>query len=476
MSVALASLFSCKQSGSYNSNPEEQIVRELSHRRIIMLGDFAHEWPLSTQSLTSTLSTWLTMLEKGETDQNRVTLFLEEDSQIAGLVRQYLKTGDLDPLLDFLLPSTSIERLEFYADLRGINLHMDSLNRALPSSKQIVFDVQGPEAFNVFDPMLLDSSDRVTRQFYVNQRDSLSAMNVISCLKGHPDQKALMFYGVGHLIKNSVEKKHTEPLAPGEGMGHYLAHFLKGEFGDDQVFTIAQMDRRHTPLQSGQFDGPDFMFPSNEVPWANSPQRDEDLVPANFDAFIVRNQFHIPTHPLSHVFSRRVISASVKRLEFLEPHRSGAMGKRFYTQALRTLEFLTDTTFSTAAEWRSWFAGHPFEGLDRLSSDAVRKRLADDCFNALATPAFPGFIDNLINLGFDPRVGSPTMTHQEWDKDFTDMWAQMIFLNAIGVYWIGEPGEQARAKSYLVQSSGKNYDTPTQYLKWWRKTYYGVTY
>jgi hypothetical protein len=470
---ALVSLSACGQPKADVPNPDEQVVRELSRSRIIMLGDFAHELPLSTQSLTSTLSIWLSMLEKGESGQNRLTLFLEEDSTIAGLVRQYLKSGDLNPLLDFLLPSTSIERLEFYADLRGITLRIDSMNRVLPSPKQIVFDVQGPEAFNVFDPMLLDSSDRVTRLFYVRERDSLSAMNVIAYLKGRPEQKALMFYGSGHLIKNTVEKGHAGPLTPSEDTGHFLAYYLKREFGDEQVFTITQTDRHHSPLEPGEFDGPDFMFLSRDVPWAKSPQKDEHLVPSNFDAFIIRNQFHMPTHPLGHVFSMRIISASIKRLEFLQRHQSGAMGSRFYKQAIRTLEFLSDTDFSTPAEWRSWYEVHRLEG---LRSDRVRNRLSTDCANALGTPELPSYIDDLVGLGFDPRIGSPTMTRQEWDKCFNDMWPQIAFLNAIGVYWVGDAEEQSEARAYLIEASGESYQKPSQYLKWWRHRFFNVRY
>lgn len=441
-----------------------------------MLGDFAHEFPLPFNTLTSTLSNWLTMLKKGESDESHVTLFLEEDGRTADLIRQYLKNGDLNPLLDFLLPNTSIERLEFYADLRGITTRIDSMNRFLSPSKQIVLDIQGPEAFNNFDPIVLDLSDRASRLLYVNQRDSLSAMNVESYLKERPGQKALMFYGTGHLIKNVVKKRFAGSLTPKENTGYFLAHYLKRVFGDDQVFCVTQADRHHSPLQPGEHDGPDVLFLSHDVPWANSPPDDEYLVPANFDAFIIRNQFHIHSHPLDHVFSERIISASIKRLESLEHHQSGAMGSRYYKEALRTLEFLSDTNFSMPAEWKSWYAAHRFEGLNRLRSESVRNRFANNCFRALGTPEFGRYIDELINLGFDPRVGSPTMTRQEWDKCFNDMWPQIVFLNAIGVCWIGDPGEQVQARAYLFQSSGKNCDNPAAYLKWWRKKFYDVTY
>src|ERR1700690_1139071 len=115
--LALLLLSSCSQHKSYIANPEEQIIRELSQHRIVMLGDFGHEFPLPFHTLTATLSTWLTMIGKGESNQNHLTLFLEDDDQMTNLLRHYLKTGDLNPWLGFILPSTTLERLEFYSDL-----------------------------------------------------------------------------------------------------------------------------------------------------------------------------------------------------------------------------------------------------------------------------------------------------------------------------------------------------------------------
>ena len=46
----------------------------------------------------------------------------------------------------------------------------------------------------------------------------------------------------------------------------------------------------------------------------------------------------------------------------------------------------------------------------------------------------------------------------------------------MGVYWIGYPDEQAKAKSYLKEFSGQNYSDPDQYLKWWRREFDKVSY
>lgn len=477
LGLALFSLSACNRPKSDFSNPEAQVVRGLSGRRIVMLGDFAHEFPLVQHTLISTLSNWLSMLEKGETDQNRLTLFLEEDNHIAILLRQYLKNGDLNPLLDFILPSTSIERFEFYVDLRRITTRIDSMNGLLPSSKKIVFDLQGPEEMNIFDPKMLDLSARDGVLFYAKERDSLAAGHIINYFREHPNQKGLVFYSNGHLIKNIIEKmEFTSQLTPTERTGAYLGYFLKREYGDDQVFTVNQVGLDRSRLKLPEADGVDRIILSSDVPWKDSNPDDEDLLPKNFDAFMVRHEYSVRSHPFRCVFSKRIIESSLKRLESLEPHQSGAMGNKFYQQALRTLSFLCDTNFLTAMQWKSWCSAHPFGGLEHLQSDVVRRRLADDCFRALGTPKFSGYIDGLIDMGFDPRIGSPTMTRQEWDRDFDQMWPQMVFLNAIGVFFVGSPDEVADAKNYLIKKSGQNFDEPDMYLKWWRKNFYDVTY
>jgi len=474
--LTLVFFSACNQPEKYISTPEEQIVQELSQRRIIMLGDFAHGFPLPYHSLILTLSTWLTMLEKGESYQNHLTLFLEEDRQITDLLKLYIKNGDLEPFLDFVLPYTSIERLEFYSDLRRISKRIDSLNGSLSPSKQISFDIQGPEPMNVFDPRMIDSSARASMLFFVNERDSLTALNVIIYLNEHPNQKGLMFFGNAHLIKNMVRKDHSGTLTPDESKGMFLGWYLKRAFGDSQVFTISQVAQSRSPIKQDEFGESDIFILSSDVPWIESPPNGDNLVPEYYDAFVIRNGFVLQDHPLQYIFSGRTIRASLKKLELLEPHQMGAMGNRFYQKALRTLEFLYDTSFSTNEEWRLWCLKIPFDGLERLRSENFKKHISNKSSEALGTQEFFKRIDDLIYLGFDPRIGSPAMSRIEWNRYLDSMWKQIVFLNEIGVYFIGDSTEKVTAKAYLVKSSGQNYNDPALYCKWWRKNYFGVNY
>jgi len=114
-SMVMVLFSACAHPPPPGGGPEREIVQQLSRRRIVMLGDSTHEFPLPFHALIATLNTWLTMIEAGAVKQYDVTLFLEEDRQVVTQIKSYLKDGNLNPILDLVLPSTTFERLEFYA-------------------------------------------------------------------------------------------------------------------------------------------------------------------------------------------------------------------------------------------------------------------------------------------------------------------------------------------------------------------------
>jgi hypothetical protein len=441
-----------------------------------MLGDFAHDYPLPYQGLIATLDTWLSMVEKGECGDRRLVLFLEEDSLVADLLTRYLKSGDMTPLLGLILPLTSIERLEFYSDLRTIAAKIETMNGALPATQHIGLDIQGPEAFNILDPRMIDQPAKPSRLYFVRERDSLASINVIAYLKAHPDRKGLLFFGNGHLIQHAVRKDFSGILSPEESEGRFLGSYLKEEFGDSAVFTISLIGRSRSQLALDAFAGRDVFLLSSQATWGEPPSGDNDVAPGNFDAFIIRDGFMVPAHPLRYVFSTRIVGAAIGKLVLSEPHRSGVMGDRIFRQSLGTLAFLADTSLSSADEWVAWNAVPHRDCLDRITSGALKTELAARSARLLGTREFGGIIDELIGLGYDSRVGSPTMTQEEWGAYLDAQWPQIVSLNAIGALWVGDPAEQSAAKKYLRDVCGQSFDAPAQYLRWWRKQYFHVSY
>jgi hypothetical protein len=259
-------------------------------------------------------------------------------------------------------------------------------------------------------------------------------------------------------------------------MGRFLAYYLKARFGDSQVFTVGQVARARSSLNLDDFASKDVLLPSAQVPWKDAPPDDIDLTPDNFDAFIIRDGFMIPAHPLRYILSKRVLDAGITRLRFSQYHRSGAMGNRLFHEAMSTLMFLGDTSLSTAEEWESWRASHRFDGLTRLHSERFRGDFTEKSSRVLGTGEFSAIIDDLVNMGFDTRVGSPNMTREQWDGYLTSQWPQIVLLNVIGVWSVGEPAEQAAAQEYLIKVSGEHFREPGQYLKWWRHRFFAVAY
>lgn len=467
-------LMACVQPKAYIPNPEKHLVQELSNRRVLMLADFYHELALPYQSMITVLSAWLQMAQDESFESRNLALFLEEDELIAGLIREYLKTGDLDPFLDFALPSTSLERLEFYADLRRLTQRIDSLNVTLPAGKAITLDIQGPEAVNSFDPMVLDSSNEFGVSYFINRRDSLSAIKAIAYLKGHPNQKAIFFYGAAHLIKNTVAKNVGGELPAEQSIGNYLAFYLKKEFGRNAVLSVNQVPRARMSNVLTDAPSGSIIINGENVPWKTDPITDNNLQPTNFDAFIVRDEVFCPTHPLSQIFSTRTVDACIRRLHLLGPHHSGALASRFYQEALQSLKLISGESFTDLEQWKSWRSSNSFEPIKRLRSVAFR-RLLTVYYTENASRQDKMLF--LVSLGFPMSLGSSqALSEADWNAMLDQTMPQIIFLNCIGMAMIGSPEERQAANNYLLQFSGNNYQEPDGYLKWWRKRYYSASY
>ena len=464
------SLSACGQN-RYVPNPDEQVVRELSGARIVMLADYGHELPAPYRNLIATISAWLTMVQQGTSIEKNVTLFLEEDINTVGLVREYIRTGNLNPLLDAVLPSTSMERFEFYADLRGLTGRIDSVNQTMPESGKIVFDIQGSETTNVFDEKFVKASRKEGILYFVHERDSLAAANILGYLEAHPMQKGLVFYGGAHLIKNWATKNVGNELPVFQSQGYYLAFYLKRTLGEQKVLSVNQV-----VLPSGKFDATDLDGLKNEsgfvrsenIPW-------KEFQPGNYDAFIFRKEVFCPDHPFDQIFSRRILAACIGRMKSLAPSLPGHFAERFYNQAQQSLRFITGKDSMDANRWNAWYSSAKYNGMTRLHSKDFREQLTGLYKKNVGTPQGPR---NLERLGFLRNIAwnSQPIPSDEWESILAESMPRIIFLNALGMYWIGDKEEKREALKYLVEFSGHTYEEPDLYLKWWRKRFYNVSY
>ena len=116
-----------------------------------------------------------------------------------------------------------------------------------------------------------------------------------------------------------------------------------------------------------------------------------------------------------------------------------------------------------------------YNGMTRLHSKDFREQLTGLYKKNVGTPQGPR---NLERLGFLRNIvwNSQPILGDEWEGIWEESMPRIIFLNALGMYWIGDKEEKREALKYLVEFSGQTYGEADLYLKWWRKRFYNTLY
>jgi hypothetical protein len=469
--IFILCLISCHDSSpQYSLNPENRVIQELQNHRIIMLGDYGHEKAAPFQGLIKILNQWVDEHAQRSTACNHLLLFLEADDNIINLVHNYLISGNDSALLRFMLPNCSLERLEFYYDLKRLLRRVDSINGILPNSNKIQLIIEAGEPEGNYTPRMLQMSSKETDNYFVKVRDSLIAEKIGAFLIKHNDSKALIFYGQLHLIKNYVQKIPSDKLFPSEVEGYYLAYYLKNMFGQDSILSINQIaPGREKYLNSnlGEIADKSVFLWSDELPW-------HDFQPDNFDAFILRGESFTPEHPARLIFSRKVVESSLNWLRMCNQYLPGKFAQMFCDRSIKTLQTLTGLDYVTLEDWEKWYKQNSFDGYSRLNSLNFQKQIKSSYFNS--NDDVKRY--ELLTLGFNINVlnAHPNGSSEDWTSLWQTTYPQIKFINSIGIYWFGYSDEKEKAKSFLIEFSGENFKDPDQYLKWWRQRYYNTNY
>ncbi|MHB8335844.1 MAG: hypothetical protein ACYDEE_00305 [Ignavibacteriaceae bacterium] len=448
----------------YYTHPNAYIVDQLAHKKIIMLADFAHGYPLPYKSLIFLLNKWFDKVETGKSKDFDITLILEDDKEIIDNLKQYISTGNWKPVMHYWLPYSNMEMLEFYADIRTLNLKIDSLNARNDLKHRINFDIYGGEPFNVFDnPRLLQLSKEDGAKYFANIRDSVTAQNICAYLDRNKNSKAIIFYGTAHLVNNYVNKNICTTVPCTEINGYYLAYYLKKRFGEDSILSIDQAQISHEMWENSPFvaakDSNIFVY-SDNIPW-------RDNHPENFDAFIIRRGILVPGHFLSFVFSRNIIEADIKRMSFIEKYLPGALAERYYNEAFESLKLITGEKFKDLSEWKNWFEKSNYDGFKRLNSDDFAKQIFDEFYQNTNNKEVRNQLYKLgIGIGILDINNIPSKDSWKdlvWPEEFN----YIKWLNTIGMLWVGTTEEKKEAKEFLVRYTGKNFSVPQDYLKYY---------
>jgi len=493
--------FSCDNALSkIHKNPEQYLIQELRNKRILMLADFGfgHGQPLPYHSILALLNTWVSLVEQESDVDKHIVLVLESTGMLSSLFKQFIKTNDPNPFLDstFLSEQFTLETLEFYSNLRRFSNKIDSLNARLPENTKIGFDILGPEGVPVYRPNeSLDSLSIDIFNYYLKDRDLLTAHRVIDYLAIHKDTKAIFFYGGAHLIKTLDNKSfHGDGRVRNKNAkGYYLAHYLKEAFGDRQVLSVNQirydsadaLSKKIAPSIVANLGKDNFYIEPNAL------FRKLLLFP-RYDGYIVRMESFAHGHEVNRIFSRNIVKHFLFKMNNYLSDTTNTLLKRDYLWSITTilpyfsgkhfeyptkpeLWFKSNKPTIALAEWTNWLKMN-----DSTFSQRLESKSFEDGLKLMYLRSFGSMLikDELLSIGFSEKMWKMSgFSENQWDSLIWPLAIDRIkCINAIGQYWIGDSAEQFLAHDILVRYTGKNFSNPDLYLKWFRNEKDSISY
>jgi hypothetical protein len=466
------STFSQSDDSLYYLNPDYHVAKELLNGKIVMLGDEEHHSIDPYHSLNSVLNEWLNIVKEYDNDSQHLTLILEYCSEDARIISEYMKVGNIEPLLNLILPSDCFEDIEQYANLRSFYLKIENINQS--RLNKINFDITGFEdsiyGCNNFSDYVLKTTKRDKELWFVNQRDSMTASGIIVYTLKNPSNKILIFYGSGHLQKGFV-RKETRLLSDSESFGFYLSTYLKNEYGDSNVNTVRQKFLSSSEFYDDNgfkiFNGEDIVIPMKNLKIAAF--QDE-----NVDFMIMRHKSsgYFQPHRVNFTFTRRLLEKYVDQGLRMKSSFPLEEAKLFYNANLFYFNFISGNNFNNIEEAQDWINKDIFDGIERIESTEFAVKM----FNFFYISKNRNFLNQ---LGFEDKIIDTTFKPDTnyWKETYwPEQKKRVKFMNCIGIFWFGYADEQVKAKEYLKEFSGEDYQEPEKYFQWYRMKYYGYEY
>ncbi len=446
----------------YYTNPDYHVAKELFNKRIVMLGDYGHHQPGPFHHLYGVLNDWFQICSFKNKNIN-LTLIIENPASTVYLLNKFIDNGNLNIITDSALTELTLEDLEYFNELRNFSLKVDSLNQN--HSNKISFCIKSFEN----ESLKRNPRYKTTRErdlWFINKRDLNTSKGIIDYMKNNPDEKILMYYGTAHLCEGFVDKylglrPFGNELSDEEHKGYWLVHYLKNEFGGENVvslFTLDYYPELIKNLNLVSVSSKEFITKTKNIqlPW----EMNVDYVMVCHTQQLVPNILNI-----SHICSNYVLEKHVEEFEKYN---------EFYETSDRS--FIYDYIYLLSGEKivdeQDYFhriSKKEFNCVDWLFSngfyDAIVKRITSFKFNN-------EIFYFLSSYGIPWKYDSP----MSYVYNFENMINRIRFTNSIGIYWFGYPEERIKAKEYLVKFSGEDYQEPEKYLQWYRMKYFGCEY
>jgi len=451
----------------YEKDAFRHVAEELQKRRVVALADFGHGNAYPYHTLLQVLSNWLDLATPAG---GRLVLAMEMDDESTRVLRDYLRTGDLTPVLAYWLPFSTLDQLAFYRDLREFVLRIHRLNEDRAEDRRIDFHVQGLETISMWTagsagPDVLPDVAQAGET--ANARDRGIASTLLACLKEHPRDHALVFYGMDHLCIRETNASWAARLFRSSRSWQPMGFLMKQELGKD-LLSIGQSPL--PPAAGGgayrEMIGHDIFMRSAEVPWKLNR-----IDPADFDAVVFPRVRTIDEgHQVRYICCRHVLEQAIAKLARIETLPQNAFTAKYPVPARVNagLRFITGQSFTTAEQWRQWADAHPYDGFAQIDSNDFAEAIRRACCQPMNRQRSA----MLGSLGLPPAYfgRQHRISPEQWRRVWPKLATRVRFLQWLGIYWIGHPDERDKARARIVEFSGQEYDGPADYLKWYRST------
>jgi hypothetical protein len=460
----------------HDSHAFQRVAQEVQTRRVTALADFAHENAYPFYTLTQVLSHWLAVASGTDV---QLALVLEEDGLTAETLQTYLQMGDIEAVLDRVAPYGSLERLEFYCDLRELYLRSQDRTEKRNKGDKAAFHIVGFEPFSLVSPADAFPADlpaefQAGRTAVAKERDRQVASRLGDYLKQHPAEKVLAFYGAAHLRIRPIKQPSMRGPDGVTEVRQTWGCIVKKELGES-FLSIAQMPFPASVRQPGSpylaLVAGNVFVTTGDIPWKLTRAD-----PADYDGVIFLNAERIDeAHLMRHICSRRILKDAVESLDHIDTAMPNTLAAPFTARTLAGLRVITGRSFETAAQWKQWAEQNPYDGYARIDSNAFAEFVRSEC----CQPMNASRSTMLASLGLPPQYcgRQQQIPPGQWrDTVWPKLRPRVRFLQCLGIYWVGDPAEKARAREYLVEFSHQEFVSPEAYLKWYRETCLGVTF
>jgi hypothetical protein len=445
---------------------EKHIANKIFNHRITMFGEgIQHHIPTSHFNLIRILDNWLKKVESEESLNPNLTLILEFDSASVSYMDYYVKSGKIRPLLDFVGPNYPLELLEQLYEYNKIYKEIDSVNKT--RKQKISFCLKG---FEEIGDNIKESYFNMNREenelWFINERDNFTSKGIINYLKENPEQKAIIFYGSAHLQTGICNKNIWGPnghIIPDEKcMGKWLAQYLIDEFGEKEINIVVSSALPADALSNPPFDE----LENDKFLLTKSLDAYFNLALKGVNQYLINLYVNEPTHNINFALSRYIIEKSIERSSVFEKFKGYKAGTGI--MCLYNLFLPNGTIFRKSDDLIKWYHMGLYKGFAFLDS----KTFYNNVYTLYLLYSKSWGTNQLIQLGFYPSLSEfNPKDESEWEERWIKELKNIKFLNAVEIFWVGYPDEQMKAKKYLKEFSGKDFDEPAQYLQWWRRDY-----